>query len=416
MTPLQKKYSFMLLVVLSVLLVVQTGIMTYRYTAETWGTGRFGGDFLGFWQAAHHVRAGNIAAIYDAESWKAVLTTTKPKLLAWFVYPPFTLFGLWPLGRLTYNEAVLVWSLLPLPVYFGLNYMLLRRSLVASRADVQTVRQSTPVIFAVLSAFAMPFLAANLLTGQTGTLIATLFLGAAYCWRGHPILAGVLIGLLAVKPQMALLIPLALLASARWSTIAATVATITTLAVAATLWLGPAIWAEYLAMARVFSTFIGQGYSGIHQLALAPYVSLVSVGVPAFAAAILHGGCLLVVAGIVFSVFRSYGLGLDDRDDLRLSLLAAGSLLATPYALSYDMPLLMLSVVPFVVRAWFRSCTLAEFVALAALLFGPYVQPLAVVWHIPFGFIALSLWFYVLYLRTVERSAVPPTTLAHKTF
>ena len=405
MNPSQKR----LLVVLSLLLVLQTGFNVYRYTGDMWGSDRFGGDFIGFWQAAQRLRAGNIAAIYDAEAWKALLTTSGPALLSWFVYPPFFLFGLWPLGRLSYNDAVLAWSVVPLPLYFALIVLLVRRSLVASGADARARRESSTGICALLSAFALPFLSANLFSGQTGTILAVLFLGAAYFWRDRPALAGVLIGMMAIKPQMGLLIPLALLASAQWRTIAAAAATIAVLALAATVWLGLAIWTEYLAMVGVFSSFIGQGYSGIRKLALAPYVSLVGIGVPALAATVVHGGCLIAVAGAVVAVFRRSTSGADGKIDLRLALLAAGSLLATPYALSYDMPILMLSVIPFVVRAWHSGCSLAELVVLVALLVVPYVQPLAVEWHVPFGLIALSLWFYVLYLRAVEDAHAPAT-------
>lgn len=410
MTTSQKK----LLLALSLLLALQTCINLFKYFGEIGGEGSFGGDFISFWQAAKNVRAGNVAAIYDAEGWRVVLSTSGPKVLAWFVYPPFALFGLWPLGKLTYNEAVLVWSLVPIPLYFGLVYLLARRSAMANAASAAATAPGTmPAIAAVLACCALPFLSANLFTGQTGAVVAVLYLGAAYFWPDRPILAGIAIGLLAIKPQMGLLIPIALVASAQWRTVAAAGTTIAVLAIAATAWLGPAVWFEYLAMMRVFAELFGQGYGGIRMLAIAPYVSMLSVGAPAFVAGIVHGICLITVSATVFIVFRRSGKArmagpsADGNDDLRLALLATATLLATPYSLSYDMPLLMLSLIPFVVRAWNSGCELTELAAFTALLIVPFAQPLAVAWHVPFGFGALALWFWVLHRRYQLASGAP---------
>jgi len=75
--------------------------------------------------------------------------------------------------------------------------------------------------YAVLIAFSLPFLSANLFSGQTGALIAVFFLGMAYFLPTRPVLAGICIGFMAVKPQMGLLIPLALVASGQWRVVAA---------------------------------------------------------------------------------------------------------------------------------------------------------------------------------------------------
>ena len=101
----------------------------------------------------------------------------------------------------------------------------------------------------------------------------------------------------------------------------------------------------------------------------------------------------------------------DERLDLRLALLAAGTLLATPYSLSYDTPLLILSVIPLLARSWRDGWDGIELASVTALLILPYAQPLAVGSHIPFAFLALLLWFGVIYRRFQKERPTQPAGL-----
>ena len=394
MNPLHRK----LLIGLAALLALQAVSMLVKYWADLGPQGRFGGDFISFWKAAQHLADGRIAAIYDAAAWREVLSTPGPKELSWFVYPPFALLGLRPLGSLAYGPAVAIWSLAPIPFFVLCLVWLTHRSRRAlARGGVEPATDA--VLLAVSTAVCLPLLSANVFTGQTGAILALLLMAAALCWWDRPVLAGIAIGLLAIKPQLGLLIPFALMASGQWRAIAAAIATIAALVVVATLWLGPAIWPQYLAMTGLFAELMGQGYAGIRPLAVGPYVSLLAIGLPAALAGAVQLAVLVGVLVIVWRAFQaSTGPG-DRANDLRLGLLAAGTLLATPYALAYDMPLLALAIVPVVVRFWQDGGELWELVALAALLSVPYAQPQVIDARLPYAFAATALWFAVIYLR-----------------
>jgi hypothetical protein len=131
MSPLQRP----LLLLFAMCLATQACVNLTMYLHEISDGSRFGGDFICFWNAAHRVRHGDIAAIYDPDTWQRVLSTNTTGMISWFVYPPFTLFGLWPLGDATYNEAVLAWSLVPLAFYFALTVVLAKRSGLVDRAN-----------------------------------------------------------------------------------------------------------------------------------------------------------------------------------------------------------------------------------------------------------------------------------------
>jgi hypothetical protein len=408
MTALPKK----LLLLFAAVLALQTGVNFARYFSELAQGGRFGGDFISFWRAAQRARLGDIPAIYNPDAWRSALSLGTPHDILWFVYPPFALLGLWPLGGMTYNDAVAWWSLAPLPFYFALVWALAKRSGLGGQAGPAAGNLASRLLaFAVLAAFALPFLSANLFTGQTGTWIAVFFLGAACFWRDRPILAGICIGLMAVKPQLGLLVPFALAAAGQWRTIAAAAATIMALAAAATLWLGVAIWNDYARILELFGGFVGRGYAGIRQLALGPYVSLQGAGAPAPVAALLQAAISLAVLAVIVRVFWRKDMGqadgkLEDGSlDLRLGLLAAGALLSTPYSLSYDTPMLVLAIIPLLARAWREGWDAVELASIASLLTLPYAQPLLADYHIPFGFCALSLMFCVLYRRYLQEAS-----------
>jgi hypothetical protein len=417
MSPLQRK----LLLLLAMCLATQASANLIKYFHELSDGSRFGGDFISFWNAAHRVRHGEIAAIYDPDTWHRILSTNTTGIISWFVYPPFTLFGLWPLGDATYNEAVLVWSLVPLAFYFALIVLLAKRSGLGAGANPACENNwSRTQAYAVLIAFSLPFLSANLFSGQTGALIAVFFLGAAYFWPAHPILAGICIGLVAIKPQIGLLMPFALIASSQWRVVAAAATTVLSLIVLSTVWLGAAIWTDYLRMSQLFGHFIGKGYNQIQQLALGPYVSLQGAGTPAALAGFLQVVVSVAVLTVIIQSFSRWKsnkqeLGKDDgRLDLRLALLAAGTLLVTPYSLSYDTPLLMLSVIPLLARSWRDGWDGIELASVTALLILPYAQLLAIGSHVPFAFLALLLWFGVLYRRfQKERPTQPAGLLAN---
>jgi hypothetical protein len=416
MRPLQKT----LLMLCAMCLTAQAGANLIKYFHELSDGSRFGGDFVGFWNAAHRVRHGEIAAIYDPDTWQRILSnTTGPVSISWFVYPPFTLFGLWPLGNATYNEAVLAWSLVPLAFFFALTVLLAKRSGLGVGVNPACENNwSRRQAYAVLIAFSLPFLSANLFSGQTGTLIAVFFLGAAYFLPTRPVLAGICIGFLAVKPQMGLLIPLALVASGHWRVVAAAATTVLSLIILSTIWLGAAVWTDYFRMSLLFGQFIGGGYDQIRQLAVGPYVSLQGAGMPAALAGFFH---VVVTIAVMTAIIQAFWRGKlnqqemgkeDGRLDLRLALLAAGTLLVTPYSLSYDTPLLMLSIIPLFARSWRDGADGIELASLTTLLIMPYAQILAVGIHVPFAFLVLLLWFGVLYRRFQKERPAQPAVAA----
>ena len=63
---------------------------------------------------------------------------------------------------------------------------------------------------------AMPPVLINAITGQAGFLIAALFIGGMALLPKRPLLGGMLLGLMVIKPQLGLVLPFALAAGREW--------------------------------------------------------------------------------------------------------------------------------------------------------------------------------------------------------
>ena len=160
----------------------------------------------------------------------------------------------------------------------------------------------------------------------------------------RPIIAGVLLGLLAYKPQFGVLIPLVLIVTGRWSTIVAAFATVLATAGAALALFGVKAWTAFAASSSFTRTVVleqgGPGWEKIQSL---------------FSAVRMWGGDIelayaaqtalaLAVAGSLVWLWRSRA-----AFELKATALACGCLLATPYVLDYDLVVLAIAIA-FLVR------------------------------------------------------------------
>lgn len=344
-----------------------------------------GTDFVNVWAAGTLVLDGEAAAPYDPARQHAAEQQAfgghKVPFFGWH-YPPLFLIAAAGLALLPYGWALFAWMALTLPAY-----------LVVMRAILP--RPET-----VLVTLAFPAVYVNLGHGQNGFLTASLVGGGLLLLDTRPALAGVLIGLLAYKPQFGLLIPLMLVATGRWRVIAA--ATLTVLAAcAATLVLfGPKVWiafADSTAFTRIVVLEAGDtGWEKIQSLFAATRMWGCSVEAAYAAQAALS---LIVAASLVW-LWRW-----PSAYELKAAALPCACLLTTPYLLDYDLVVLAVSIAFFVrygLAHGFRDYEISLLVfAWAAPLVG---RNFAAATGVPLGLITVVL----LYALTLRRAAVEP--------
>ena len=211
--------------------------------------------------------------------------------------------------------AYVVYTVLGLIVYFA----------VVSDGD----RRADHLLLLALA----PATIVNIWCGQVGFFVAALLVGGLIQLDRRPILAGVLFGLLSIKPHLGLLLPLMLVLTGRWRTIAATTATIALLVAAASLAFGPKVWIAYVndampVQSRVFLRDFEHWMVHVPTAFMNARIAGLSVEAGVIAQIPLS---LAAIAGVVWTFWR--------RRDPALSnaLFVTATFVVTPYVFNYDM-------------------------------------------------------------------------------
>jgi hypothetical protein len=283
-----------------------------------------GYDFMSYWSAARLALAGRAAAAFDGAAITLVQHQVVPFLPnIWYPwhYPPIFLLVVAPLGLMPYPAALA-------------SFVLGTAALWAALARcILTDRRAWIV------AAATPAGLINLIDGQNAFLTAVLA-GFALLWLDRrPVAAGILVGLLAVKPHLAVLFPLALLAEGRWRSITAAAVTVLALAAASLAAFGRGPWAAFLHHLPITQAMADQGAVPWGTMP-SPYVFALSLGGPLGVARMLQAVVALFAAGCVWRVWRNPAAAFEAK----AATLVAGSLLVSPYLFYYDLTWAALAV------------------------------------------------------------------------
>jgi hypothetical protein len=285
---------------------------------DVWGY-VLGRDFVNFWTGAHLAVEGRVSEIYDLEGFHAAIREILNPRQGFmnFSYPPHALLPLAPLGTLPYGVSLAIWLGLGLGAYVWL---------VLSR-----VRAPRSLAFWLLLA---PATLMNVVMAHAAPLLAVLMVGALLLVPTRPVLAGILIGLLTVKPQLGLLIPPVLILLGAWRTFAAASVTAVLFVAASVLAFGVDPWRDYFANTVPFQREVAldpNPFLGI--LLVTPYSGALAVGIPDGAAMLLH---IAIAAGVALSlvpIVRSDRV----RHDMKVAAVTLAALIVTPYSLAYDL-------------------------------------------------------------------------------
>jgi hypothetical protein len=171
-----------------------------HYVLHTPNSPMMGSDFAVFWSAARVAIEHGAAAAYVPEFMKPLEASVRTGPYTPWVYPPTFLAVVIPLGRLSFGAAYLCFSALSLALY------LYAWKIVAKPLGVATWRYALafPAVFLMIG------------FGQNSLLTAALAALALHSLRDQPKRAGLLISLMCVKPQLAVLFPLALILGRHW--------------------------------------------------------------------------------------------------------------------------------------------------------------------------------------------------------
>jgi hypothetical protein len=296
-------------------------------------------DFMVFYTAARSCIEGNLPLLFDGEGFTARINqqfgawfATPLNLHPWVYPPPFLLMVL-PLGLFPFIVSYAVWMA---TTFLALN--------CALRCHVPPGYQRLVCAVGLLLSPAAAFTVG---VGQNAFLTTALLVGGCGLIGRSAVLSGVLLGLLACKPQLWLLVPVALLAAREWRVLAGALATAVLLALASAAVLGLEPWREWLTLMLrpnpAFEHWLQFGRLN----GQSAYTEAVLLGLPAHAASVCQAAVTLACAALVWWCYRSSGL----RQDLQLAVLLTATVLAAPHVSNYDAVMAAVAVLLFLCRA-----------------------------------------------------------------
>jgi len=276
----------------------------------------FGGDFLNYWSGAFLAWHKTAAEVYDWHAFHAFQESIVGGGLDFYhySYPPVLLLLTAPLAALPYVPALVAWTASSWFAFY------------------RTLRLAMPGGGALLFSVATPAVFINALGGQNGAWTAALLGGGLCLLKRRPIAAGILLGLLVYKPQIGILLPIALLAGRHWKVLTAAALTALGLILISVLVFGPEIWFDYFRNLAILRHAILEDGTGVWHRMVSVFVFARRLGADIATAYAVQAVIALLAAAVV-----AYAWSRDIPPAVQNSLLVLGTCLATPYLQDYDL-------------------------------------------------------------------------------
>ncbi len=287
-----------------------------------------GTDFVSFWTVSSMLHNSHERAIYVPEALATLERSMVPGENAAFYawqYPPIGLLLVDPLALFSYLWSLAIWLALGVALYLTVLWRILPQPLT------------------LWAGLAFPGVILTVEHGQNAFFTTGLLAWALLLLPRRRVAAGILIGLLSFKPQLGLLVPVALIAGGQWRTVIT--AALTGLGLVATTFIlfGGGVWSDFLASLQLSREMLDSG--------LVPYYKMQSI----FAAVRLVGGPLILaysvqaVVGVVGAATVAWAWRRPTDPDMKNGALLLATPLATPFIFDYDLML----VAPAI--AWLAS-------------------------------------------------------------
>jgi hypothetical protein len=277
-------------------------------------------DLTFMWAGARSPDPYDIWLVTNAQAW--IRSAAKP--LA-FVYPPSSLPIFFPLGLLPFWGAFIAWTGLSVVLFWTAARQLTRYPSLA---------------------FLSPHVVLTVCLGQTALITGALTIWGVALLRPRPFLAGVCFGVgAALKPQCYLLAPIALISGRHWKAIGGA-------ALAWSMFAIPVLplWPNWWRVASQLPAILDKYYPVVSAFGATPTYLAKALEVPIAPFQIVG---LLLGATVVWVSFQT-------RDNLsRVIALITGTLLASPYAVRYELAALAPAYVAAYLSGNARSVVIA---------------------------------------------------------
>lgn len=326
--------------------------------ATSWATGSglmngaglaVGRDFTMFWSASVLALEGRAGSVYDFQlirELQGLLTGVPDPAYPVWLYPPTGLLLVAPVSLLPYKVSLVVWTAAGLGALGAVLWRILR----------------DPAAVVLLLLF--PAVSLCLINGQSGVWLAALLGGGLALLDRRPWLAGVLLGVATVKPQMLLLVVPCLLVGRHWRAIGGLAATFLGMVALSVLAFGTGAWTGFFDSVLGGVDILGQ----VRPLERMPsvFVAASLVGLDRGAATALQVAvALLMLAAVGWLWLKRFPMA------IRGSALLFAVPLVTPYSFDYDLAVLTVALAWLLLEGGRRGVLRREKVLLAVLWVAP---------------------------------------------
>lgn len=271
-------------------------------------------DYLSYWTAGKFALAGSPDMAYDVAAHRAFeisLVDVEGKMLP-FPYPPPFLILVTPFSVLPYAWSLIAWVIATLIAYA-----------IASRRVID-----------LPYAMSHPSVLVNALIGQNGFLTAAIFTQGTCLLRKRPFVGGVVLGILIIKPQLALLLPVAVVAARLWPAIAGALASSAILLLLSLVLFGTDVFVGFLKMFPLYAEMMRQSIWSWNSF-VSVFAFLRYFGVDQIIALAVHA---VVAAAAAVLTWIAWSRNWKEQ----VPILAAATLLIPPYLLTYDALLMII--------------------------------------------------------------------------
>jgi alpha-1,2-mannosyltransferase len=311
------------------------------------GGHRPGTDFSVFWVAAHVMLHGSPVQVYDYSLFGKLEGLLlggylSGGFLPW-LYPPMFLLLVTPLALLPFWPAYFVFVGASVAIFVAV---------VLRVSGLGTALGNVKLAWLVTVALPCVFVCATF--GQNALLTAALAAFAVYSVDRKPVVAGFLIGLLAAKPQMALLFPVVLIAARAWRVMAVAAVTTVLFTALSVLVCGPQSLHLFFAGADLAREITLESNRHFWLASPTPFAAFRLAGLNLMQAYLAQACVALLAATAACHVWwRTH----DVRS--RAAILAVATLIANPYVWHYELTWLGIAIVCMVAsglrRGWLRG-------------------------------------------------------------
>jgi hypothetical protein len=277
-----------------------------------------GRDFLNVWMYGRSAFTADPSHFYDFVAYHgaldALLGANYPGQN--WSYPPSLFFVAAPFGLIGYLPALAIWTVLGAALFAAVA-----RAHIGDKRVLLALVLSPAAVLCVVS-------------GQSSLITAAMLVTSFFWLDRRPILAGILIGLLTLKPQLGVLLPVMLIASGRWRVFASATVTALVLAGATALVFGQQVWIDFVTKGLAANNLV---LADPERIATPFYptifMNLRGIDLP-YGAALAVQLCFSVCAVAAVAWAFRYRRNADPLS--LMALFMACMVSATPYLLSYD--------------------------------------------------------------------------------